>query len=602
MNFNREMNFNSAIQSAPTGATPVKEGGVIFKVWAPHASEVHVVGDFNDWDPTSHPLERDGDLWGTLVGAATVGSEYQFSLTTAQGVLKRNDPVARAMTNSVGNGIVVDHTSFDWDGDRDFRLAPWNEIVIYELHLGTYYRGDDKESVGTFDEAIERLDHLVALGINVIELMPIAEFAGDVSWGYNPAHPYAVESAYGGAEAFKRFVMAAHKRGIAIILDVVYNHFGPSDLDLWQFDGWCENDKGGIYFYNDWRSTTPWGDTRPDYGRAEVRDYIRENALMWLRDYHVDGLRLDMTFYMRSVDDGTELPEGWSLTQTINDAVQNEFPGALMIAEDLRSNEWLTKPTGGGGAGFGSQWDEQFVHPVRALLIAQEDDERSVESLIEAMGFRYNGDAFQRVVYTESHDEVANGKSRVPTEVDEFEQQGYWARKRSALGACLTMTAPGIPMILQGQEVLMTGHFEDSYELHWENAETHAPIVRLYRDLISLRRDLDGRGRALMSRDIEVLHTNSLEKVVVFLRGNDHEGRFVVVVNLTNRAWDDYRFPLPHGGKWRLVFKADAPAYGEDFGSAESGSVLAEEAAMDGRSHSASTGIGSYDCLVFAAD
>ena len=162
--------------------------------------------------------------------------------------------------------------------------------------------------------------------------MPAMEFAGDVSWGYNPAHIFAVESAYGGPEGFKAFIEAAHRSGIAVILDVVYNHFGPSDLDLWQFDGWSENDKGGIYFYNDWRSDTPWGDTRPDYGRSEVRQFIRDNALYWLEEYHLDGLRFDMTLYIRSVrgdegDEGDALEEGWSLLQWINGEIAEHFPG-----------------------------------------------------------------------------------------------------------------------------------------------------------------------------------------------------------------------------------------------------------------------------------
>ena len=587
-------------ETAGMGASVLDGEGVLFKVWAPHAVEVSVVGDFNDWDRAAHPLTREGDVWFGVVNEARTGSEYQFCLKTADAEFLRNDPVAFALTNSVGNGIVIDHDDFDWGNDDTFSLAPWNELVIYELHLGTYFRGEDKETVGTFDDAIARLGHLVSLGINAIELMPISEFAGGISWGYNPAYPYAVESDYGGVEGFKRFVNAAHSHGIAVILDVVYNHFGPSDLDLWQFDGWSENGKGGIYFYNDWRSSTPWGETRPDYGRAEVRDYIRNNALMWMRDYHVDGLRLDMTFYMRSVHDGADLPDGWHLAQLINDDVQREFPGALVIAEDLRTNEWITKSTGAGGAGFGSQWGEQFVHPVRNLVITQEDTERSVDVLIEAMKFRYNDDAFQRVVYTESHDEVANGKSRVPTEVDQYDQEGYWARKRSALGACIVMTAPGIPMIFQGQEVLMTGHFDDSEEMSWENETEHPDIVRLYRDLISLRRNLHGRGRALMTQDFQVLHANYIEKILVFVRGNDACGKFLVVVNLTNRAWESYRFPLPHDGNWRLVFKADAPVYGNDFGSTETDSLVAETIGMDHSPFSAATGIGSYDCLVFA--
>jgi len=515
--------------------------------------------------------------------------------------LEKNDPVAMAMSDSNGNSVVVDHSAFAWGDDGSFSLPPWNELVIYEMHVGTFHRGDDKGNPGTFADAIERLDHLVSLGINVIEVMPIGEFAGGISWGYNPAAPYAVESNYGGVEGLKNFVKACHERGIAVILDVVYNHFGPSDLDLWQFDGWHENGKGGIYFYNDWRSSTPWGDSRPDYGRQEVREYVRNNALMWLDDYHVDGLRLDMTFYMRATDDGREIAEGWSLAQWINEEIQRLHPGAIVIAEDLRSNAWITKSTGAGGAGFGSQWDEQFVHQVRAMLSVQHDEERSVDVTIEALKFRYNDDAFQRVVYTESHDEVANGKSRVPTEVDEQDQEGYWARKRSALGVCLVMTAPGIPMIFQGQEVLMTGHFEDTVEFSWENVKTHAGIYQLHQDLISLRTNRTGNGRALMTQEFVVLHANFIEKVLVFTRGNEEEGRFVIVVNLTNRVWSDYRFPLPQGGEWNLLFKADSSVYGEDFGLADSSSVKAEESPMDGLPFSGATGLGSYDCLIFAA-
>ncbi len=593
------------MESKKTGATIRADGGVTFGVWAPHATAVSVVGDFNDWDKSAHPLQREGDLWIGDVAEAAAGSEYKFFLRTAEGELEKNDPVAFEMTHSGGNSIVVDHSAFDWGDDSSFSAPPWNELVIYEMHLGTYSRGEDKESPGTFADFTARADHLVSLGINAIELMPIGEFAGEISWGYNPSAPYSVESDYGGVEGCKNFVKTCHEKGIAVILDVVYNHFGPSDLDLWQFDGWRENDKGGIYFYNDWRSSTPWGDSRPDYGRAEVRAYIRDNALMWLDEYHVDGLRIDMSFYIRAVDEGTDIPEGWSLIQWINDDIRQKHPGAIVIAEDLHSNEWLTKSTGEGGAGFGSQWDEQFIHPVRDLLTVQDDEERSLDVLIHAMTFRYNGDAFQRVVYTESHDETANGKSRVPTEVDQYDQQSYWARKRSALGACLVMTAPGIPMIFQGQEMLMTGHFRDDAELRWENATEHAAVVRLYRDLIALRTNREGKGRALTSHDIEILHANHLEKILVFRRGNAELGSFLVVVNLSNRSWDDYRIPLPGGGLWRCLFKAAAPVYDPDKQAdavEDPDPFEAEACPWDGRDFSTALVVGGYDCLILAPD
>ena len=220
-----------------------------------------------------------------------------------------------------------------------------------------------------------------SLGVNAVELMPIGEFAGAISWGYNPSAPYAVESDYGGVEGFKHFVKTCHEKGIAVILDVVYNHFGPSDLDLWQFDGWRENDKGGIYFYNDWRSSTPWGDSRPDYGRAEVREYIRNNALMWLDDYHVDGLRIDMSFYIRAVDEGADIPEGWSLIQWINDDIQKKHPGAIVIAEDYASARDAVPSV---------QIDPAFkVIPVRAL--ANQATRLFAETQVEVIGRHRRG-------------------------------------------------------------------------------------------------------------------------------------------------------------------------------------------------------------------
>ncbi|WP_322742694.1 alpha-amylase family protein [Synechocystis salina] len=163
-----------------------------------------------------------------------------------------------------------------------------------------------------------------------------------------------MEKAYGGPLAFKQFIKQAHGHGIAVILDVVYNHLGPSDLDLWQFDGWSEGDRGGIYFYNDDRSHTPWGETRPDYGREEVRQYIVDNILMWLGEYHIDGLRFDCTQFIRTVNgfEDCNLPDGWSLLQRINLEINQRFPGKITIAEDLQNNKWVTKDIGAGGAGL----------------------------------------------------------------------------------------------------------------------------------------------------------------------------------------------------------------------------------------------------------
>jgi 1,4-alpha-glucan branching enzyme len=407
--------MSDATQMKGMGALPHVEG-VAFRVWAPHARRVSVIGSFNDWDGDRHAMHAEAHgAWDTDVGEAQIGEQYRFLLTTAQG----------EVTTSVGNAIVYD-PRFDWEGD-DFHLAPWNEFVIYERHVGTFNDEEDAPQPGQFKGVVARLEHWQRLGVNAIQIMPVAQFAGERSWGYNPAPIFAVELAYGGPVALKRFVKRAHQQGIAVILDVVYNHLGPSDLDLGQFDGWSEHNRGGIYFYNDDRAHPPWGASRPDAGRGEVRQYILDNVCMWFEEYHVDGLRFDATQFMHTVDGSSDrdLPEGWSLLQWINSQVRQQFPGRITIAEDLPNNKWLTKDVGAGGVGFGAQWDVNFVHSIRQAVLPCQDAQRSLLAIRDAVCSRDNDDAFDRVIYSASHDEVANGKARVPQEVAPQDPLGW---------------------------------------------------------------------------------------------------------------------------------------------------------------------------------
>jgi 1,4-alpha-glucan branching enzyme len=578
----------------------VAPDGVGFRVWAPHAETVAVTGDFVEWDAAGVPLtsELDGYWYGFVPGAAA-GQEYRFVLTNGGNRIERVDPYAAQVTNSVGNGVIYDHSAFDWDGD-DFTPPTLNELVIYELHTGTFAATADGQ-VADLDELAARLSHVVALGANAIQLMPVAEFAGDVSWGYNPAHIFAVESAYGGPDALKRLVKAAHAAGLAVIQDVVYNHFGPSDLNLWQFDGWSQDGKGGIYFFNDWRSATPWGDTRPDYGRGEVRQFIRDNAVGWLENFHLDGLRYDMTPYMRSVDAGEmNIPEGWSLCHWINTEVRTKYPRKFLIAEDLHSNPAVSDP-GPNGAAFHAQWDAQFVHPVREAVIVADDAYRSTNEVAEAISYSY-GDAFARVIYTESHDEVANGKARVPQEIDPGDPTGYYAQKRSTLGAGLVLTSPGVPMLFQGQEFLEGGWFRDTVALDWAQDENFHGIVRLYRDLIGLRLNRGGRTAGLTGGGINVFHNNEAANLVAFHRWRDHGAGddVVVVANLSATEQAGYRIGLPAAGQWTCVFNSDARVYSDAFGDHPSTDLVGESSGYDGLPASAEIAIGGYTMLIYA--
>jgi 1,4-alpha-glucan branching enzyme len=580
------------------------EKGVAFRVWAPHAQRVSVIGTFNDWDEAAHPMQaEDHGKWYVNVPEAKIDDEYRFLIVNGDKKMSRIDPYARDVTSSVGNGVIHD-PSFDW-GDNHFVMHDFNELVIYEMHVGTFNRSRD-DVPGTFQAVTRKFDYLKRLGVNCIQLMPTAEFAGDISWGYNPAHIFAVESAYGGPIGLKHLVKIAHDHGIAVILDVVYNHFGPSDLDLWQFDGWSQNNMGGIYFFNDWRASTPWGHTRPDYGRGEVRSYIHDNAMMWLDDYHMDGLRYDMTLFIRSVD-GTEqrpLPEGWSLTQWMNREIHGRWPNKILIAEDLQNKAELTGSVDAGGAGFNSQWDAGFVHPIRQAVREMDDANRSMESIKHAILHKYNADVFQRVVYSESHDEVANGKSRVPSEVDPADPTSVYAQRRSTLAAALVFTSPGIPMLFQGQEFLRGGWFDDSQGIDWDQETDCRGIVRLYRDLIRLRRNLQGCSRGLTGQHVEVQHCDNLNKVIAFRRWADGGAGddVTVIANFGNRAWEDYRIGFVRQGTWRLRFNSDAKYYSADFGDFPAGDVSPEAKKHDGLPFSAPVKLAPYSVLIYSEE
>jgi 1,4-alpha-glucan branching enzyme len=579
--------------------------GTTFRTWAPNASGVRVAGTFNGWNATSHPLYSEGNGWWSVdVDFVYPGAQYKFVIVRPGGsLLWKNDPRARRLTSSVGNSIVYKTDQYQWQANS-FQMPAWNDLVIYELHPGTFHVPDGTPP-GTFDDIKARLDSLVDLGVNAIQMMPVAEFAGDLSWGYNPAHPFAVESSYGGPDEFKELIDAAHARGLAVFSDLVFNHLGPSDLDLWQFDGWSQNGLGGIFFYNDFRAYTPWGDTRPDFGRGEVRSYIRDNVLMWLEEFRLDGHRMDGTKFIRRVGEkGPDIPEGWSLLQWINDSVDASQPWKFSIAEDLGSNEWISKPTGAGGAGFDSQWDARFFWPIRNAVIVPNDADRSMWAVRDAIAASYNGQALQRVIYTESHDEVANGKKRVPEEISPGDADSWWAKKRSTLGAFVTFTSPGVPMLFMGQEFLEDGWFADTDPLDWSKATTFAGIRSMYRDLIRLRRDLDGKTRGLKGPHVNVHHVNDSLKVLAWHRwenggaGDDT----IMVANFSAFGRSGYRIGVPRAGQWKVRFNSDWNGYDPAFSNWGTFDATAQAVPWDGLSHSIVLGIGPYTGVVLSQE
>ncbi len=571
------------------GSTPYRTGGqtgVTFRVWAPNATNVTVPGEFNTWSTTANPLVKEGTngVWSADVPGALPGQQYKYLLN---GNLWKRDPRNRKCVSSGGNSIVYDPAAFNWGGDG-FPAPALEDLVVYELHIGTFYDSNTGNSLpGTFANAIAKLDYLKDLGVSAVEVLPIAEFPGDYSWGYNPADPYAVENVgYGGPDGLKAFVKACHARGLAVLLDVVHNHYGPSDLDLWNFDGWTGGgNQGGIYFYQDaGLCCTSYG-SRPNYSRQPVRDYIQDNFRLWLDEYHLDGFRWDTPGLMMNASGYGYVSEAATLIQTITGMIRSSYPGKINIAEDVT------------GMGFDSTWDLSFPYSLTPQLTNQ--DLNAVANLL-VNNVTFGGSAdLTRVVYLESHDVVGdlNGGARLPTAIDPTTPNSYRARKLSTLGAALTFTAPGVPMLFQGQEMLEHRQFRDTLPVDWSRTVTYTNIVQLYRNLVRLRRNLDGVTPGLKGDQCSVYRVDNANKLLAYRRWKNGAANqdAVVVANFGNTTRSNYSLTFPRGGQWYVYFNSDSTRYGADYSNVGPGRVTAS-----GTPAAASITLGPYSVLILS--
>jgi 1,4-alpha-glucan branching enzyme len=371
---------------------------------------------------------------------------------------------------------------------------------------------------------------------------------------------------------------------------------------LWCVDGTCLGN-GGVYFYTDYRAVTPWGNTRPDYGRQPVRDYIKDTAMTWLNEYRLDGLRWDGTKFIRTVDgDGTgDIPDGWSLMQWVNDNAHAQ-PWKIMVAEDFGNNTSVSSSTAQGGAGFDSQWDGGFVHPIRDAVIPVSDSSRDMSAVAAAIAHSFNGQATQRIVYTESHDEVANGQERLPEMIWPGNAGSWASRKRSTLAAAIAFTSPGIPLIFEGQEFLENGYFQANVPIDWSKLGTYAGIVQMYTDLMHLRRNWANNTRGLLGDHVNVFHVDNTNKVIAYHRWNQGGpgDDVVVAANFGNTWYPSYTIGMPRGGYWYVRFNSDYNGYSSDFGNTQTLDTSANGGAMDGLGQSASFQLGPYSAVVFS--
>lgn len=542
--------------AAPLGATVQGQGAartVTFRVWAPNAAKVAVRGDFNGWnaEPLQKELNRPGH-WMLASRRARPGDGYQFDIDG----LPRRDPRARAVNLEKTNSFIVDPRDFAWGAAEGWKMPPKEDLVMYEMHLGTFV-ADIPGSTSPFDRAARRLPYLKKLGINCIQLMPVNEFPGERSWGYNPSDLFAVESSYGGAEAFRNFIKVCHTNGIAVLLDIVHNHYGPDNIAVWQFD---QASGGGPYFYADEeRAQTEWG-PRPDFSKPEVRAFIADSVKMFLTEYRVDGFRWDSVHNIRYYLNGQRSnADGDRLLSEVNDWMRKNRPDALRIAEDHAFD--------GGGVGFDAQWNSAFQASLSSFL-------RFSDSVRELPVFaaeleRLNG--FNWVNFAECHDSAGdlNRHHRLPAYIDPANPDSLRARALSLLAGGIVMTVPGHPMFLQGFEMHDTADFSDHTPVPWARAQsTHSGIVRAHADLIKLRRDLKGVTPGLKGEELKVIHSDNEAKVLAYSRQQRNAPRdraTVVVINFTGKPLKQYGVRFPASGAWFCHFNSGLATYAKDF-------------------------------------
>jgi 1,4-alpha-glucan branching enzyme len=580
------------------GATPY-DGGVEVRVWAPNARAVAVVGEVaGSAGRRALAAEPGTGMFAARIEGARAGQRYRFAVTAQDGAeLSRVDPRSRMIDGD--DSVVVDPRAFAWK-TRSFTAPSREASVVYEMHVGSFYAPGGLDS-GTFATARDKLDALADLGVTTIELMPVNGHGGH-GWGYGPQQWFAPHVAYGSPDDMKRFVDEAHARGIAVVLDVVYNHYdGWDKAPLRCFDGACPGTSAGIYFFEQepYRAT-PWG-PRPDFAKQEVSDFFADNVFAWTTEYKLDGFRHDSVSNIRALDGQGSVPGGAVLLRRMNDVTLAANPAALLVAEDLKGEASVTGTSASGGLGFATQWDGGFHWAVTSAAAAASDEARNIGAVRDSLLGSYNGDPMQRVLYVESHDTAGNDGARLPARIDAVDPTSYAARKRAMLAAGVLLTAPGVPMIFQGQEMLEDVKFvPQPSPLDWTKAVANAPVRAFYKDMIRLRRDLDGGSGGLRGKNVAVTHVNDSagNKVLVYRRWSKVGDDVMVVANFSAKKYTRYDVGVPAAGAWRARVDSDATRYGADFGSPTPTAVSVAPTTRDGQPATASITLGPYAIVV----
>ncbi len=578
--------------------------GVHFAVWAPNASRVSVVGDFNGWDGRRHAMRKrvDNGVWEIFLPGVGEGALYKYEVLGPAGELLplKADPLGFGAELRPSTASQVRETSgFDWTDsawmaarrERDPRRQP---MTIYELHAGSWQRGEDGRWL-TWSELADRLVPYVRdLGFTHVELLPVTEHPLDASWGYQPIGLFAPTARHGEPADFARFVDRCHAAGIGVILDWVPAHFPEDPHGLARFDGTA------LYEHADPRQGhhPDWKTAIFNYGRREVANYLTASALFWLERYHVDGLRVDAVASMLYLDysrpagewipneqGGRENLAAIAFLRRLNETVYRLHPGVLMIAEESTSWPGVSHPTSSGGLGFGFKWNMGWMNDSLAYLREDPVHRRWHHDKL-TFGLLY---AFtENFVLPLSHDEVVHGKGSLLARVPGDAWQKF-AGLRAHLAAMWAY--PGKKLLFMGQEFAQGREWNHDAALDWWQLDIpgHRGMQSLVRDLNRLHRAVG----ALHERDCEgegfrwIVVDDRDHSVFAWIReGAPGTSPVAAIANFTPVPRTGYRVGLPCAGRWREILNTDAAEYGGS-GCGNGGAVATERIPSHGQAQSA---------------
>ncbi|MBA3440544.1 MAG: 1,4-alpha-glucan branching protein GlgB [Pyrinomonadaceae bacterium] len=579
--------------------------GVAFAVWAPNAQRVSVVGNFNDWDGRLHQMRRlaSSGVWELFIPDLAPGTVYKYEIRTREGaIFLKADPYAFYIEVPPNTASVVyeseyefqDQTWLDERAKSDFLRRP---LSIYEVHLGSWRWSVDGESrpLNYRETAPLLADYVLDMGFTHVEFMPLKGHPYTPSWGYQVTSYYAPTARYGSPDDFRFLVDYLHQRGIGVILDWVPAHFPKDAWALGRFDGTA------LYEHLDSRlgEHPDWGTYIFNYGRNEVRNFLLANALYWLEEYHIDGLRLDAVASMLYLDysrsegewipnkhGGRENLEAISLLRELNEVVHGSYPGVLMIAEESTAWGGVSRPTYTGGLGFGYKWNMGWMHDTLEYFSKDPIHRRFHHNKL-TFGLLYAWT--ENFILPLSHDEVVHGKGSL---IDKMPGD-RWQKFANLRALYAYMWAhPGKKLLFMGGEFGQWSEWRFDHSLDWHllDGADHRGLQNLMRDINRLYR----AEPALWEMDSEpagfqwIDANNGDESVFAFMRTAPSTKRQVVCVcNFTPVVRQGYRVGLPKQGKYREVLNTDASVYGGS-NVGNGGSKTAEPVSWHGQPYSAS--------------